>query len=137
MIANVQTIGVRDQLERIRIGDGQRRHIGGGQRVQHTVDDMQNLANKPDTNRVMANGFHQFKYTAPAYLLLAQLVAQLHIRSGANHHRVVDPDVILIVFPAFRDVQRWIAVHVGGDAVAQVLQIEHGRGCERKSFAQA
>lgn len=63
-------------------------------------------------------------------LFLAQLVGQLNVGARPDHHGVVDPNVILVVFPALGDVQRRIAVQIGRDAVAQMLQIEDGRCCE-------
>lgn len=63
------------------------------------------------------------------YLLLAKLIGQLNVRTRPDHHCVVDPDVVLIVFPALGNVQRRIAIQIRRDTVAQMLQIEHGRRC--------
>lgn len=40
MRSDIQTIGMGEQLEGIRIRDGQRWHICGGQRIQNAIDDM-------------------------------------------------------------------------------------------------
>lgn len=68
MVANVQAVGVREQLERVRIGDGQRRHVGHLQRRQHAVNHVQNLRANVDAkfNQTIA---HTIEYKKRSFLI--------------------------------------------------------------------